>query len=132
MTFYTTAVNPAKGWFAVYEDLCRDQNFQTPPQRELQSIERELLQGQEHARRVLLKATEMLLKRPGRPLKDPADLRFLLIVLENPLLHENEPLFYGILQPENNSPSRANFSRPRKTSAPETGLLSGQIGRAHV
>lgn len=126
MTFYTTAVNPAKGWFAVYEDLCRDQNFQTPPQRELQSIERELLQGQEHARRVLLKATEMLLKRPGRPLKDPADLRFLLIVLENPLLHENEPLFYGILQPENNSPSRANFSRPRKTSAPETGLLSGQ------
>ncbi|CAG7556664.1 unnamed protein product [Fusarium equiseti] len=126
MTFYTTAVNPAKGWFAVYEDLCRDQNFQTPPQRELQSIERELLQGQEHARRVLLKATEMLLKRPGRPLKDPADLRFLLIVLENPLLHENEPIFYGILQPENNSPSRANFSRPRKTSAPETGLLSGQ------
>ncbi|KAJ4024069.1 putative E3 ubiquitin-protein ligase [Fusarium irregulare] len=126
MAFYTSAVNPAKGWFAVYEDLCRDQNFQTPPQRELQSIERELLQGQEHARRVLLKATEMLLKRPGRPLKDPADLRFLLIVLENPLLHENEPLFYGILQPENNSPSRANFSRPRKTSAPETGLLSGQ------
>ncbi|RBR24112.1 uncharacterized protein FIESC28_03012 [Fusarium coffeatum] len=126
MTFYTSTVNPAKGWFAVYEDLCRDQNFQTPPQRELQSIERELLQGQEHARRVLLKATEMLLKRPGRPLKDPADLRFLLIVLENPLLHENEPLFYGILQPENNSPSWADFSRPRKTSAPETGLLSGQ------
>lgn len=126
LTWYTTVVNPAKGWFAVYEEICRGQDFQTPPQRELQSIERELLQGQEHARRVLLKATEMLLKRPGRPLKDPADLRFLLIILENPLLHENENLFHGILQPENNSPSRANPSRSRKAGAPETGPLSGQ------
>ncbi|OBS22069.1 hypothetical protein FPOA_08406 [Fusarium poae] len=126
MTWYMVMVNPAKGWFTIYEEICREQNFQTPPQRELQLIERELLQGQEHARRVLLKATEMLLKRPGRPLKDPTDLRFLLLILENPLLHENENLFHGIIQPENNSPSRANFTRSRKGSVPETGPLSGQ------
>ncbi|CEI69817.1 putative E3 ubiquitin-protein ligase mug30 [Fusarium venenatum] len=126
MTWYMAIVNPAKGWFTIYEEICREQNFQTPPQRELQSIEQELLQGQEHARRVLLKATEMLLKRPGRPLKDPTDLRFLLLILENPLLHENENLFHGIIQPENNSPSRANFTRSRKGSVPETGPLSGQ------
>ncbi|PTD05032.1 hypothetical protein HYE67_004440 [Fusarium culmorum] len=126
MTWYTAIVNPAKGWFALYEEICQEQNFQTPPQRELQSIERELLQGQEHARRVLLKATEMLLKRPGRPLKDPTDLRFLLVIIENPLLHDNENLFRGIIQPENNSPSGANFARSRKGSVPETGPLSGQ------
>lgn len=41
----------------------------------------------DHITRVLLKATENLLKRPGRPLKKPEDVRFLLIVLANPLLY---------------------------------------------
>ncbi|KAF8454519.1 hypothetical protein BGX38DRAFT_1267804 [Terfezia claveryi] len=37
--------------------------------------------------KVLLVAMESILKRPGRPLKDPGDIRFLLIILENPLLY---------------------------------------------
>lgn len=41
----------------------------------------------DHIAGVLLKATESLLKRPGRPLKKPEDVRFLLIVLANPLLY---------------------------------------------
>ncbi|KAJ4254918.1 putative E3 ubiquitin-protein ligase [Fusarium torreyae] len=126
MKWYASVVNSAEGWFGIYEELCQDQTYQRPTQRELQSMERELLQGQEHARRVLLKATEMLMKRPGRPLKDPADLRFLLIILENPLLHENEKLFHGILQPDNNSASGTSSTRPRKGSTPESGPLSGQ------
>ncbi|KAM0245706.1 hypothetical protein ACHAP5_005190 [Fusarium lateritium] len=126
MKWYATIVNPAEEWLSVYEELRQEQSFLAPPQRELQSIERELLQGQEHARRVLLKATEMLLKRPGRPLKDPADLRFLMVVLENPLLHEHETLFRGVLQPERNSPTGMAPARPRKTSTPESGPLSGQ------
>lgn len=40
-----------------------------------------------HIAWVLLKATENLLKRPGRPLKKPEDVRFLLIILANPLLY---------------------------------------------
>jgi E3 ubiquitin-protein ligase HECTD2 len=36
---------------------------------------------------VLLKSTEGLLKRPGRPLKKPEDIRFLLVILANPLLY---------------------------------------------
>ncbi|KAF4450978.1 other hect domain ubiquitin protein ligase E3 [Fusarium austroafricanum] len=124
--WYAAIVNPAEGWLAVYEELCQEKNFQTPPQRELQSIERDLLQGQEHARRVLLKATEMLLKRPGRPLKDPADLRFLLVVLENPLLHENKTLYRGILQPDDRFSSGMKSMRPKKSGTPEFGPLSGQ------
>lgn len=41
----------------------------------------------DHIAGILLKATENLLKRPGRPLKKPEDVRFLLIVLANPLLY---------------------------------------------
>lgn len=41
----------------------------------------------DHITRVLLKATENLLKRPGKPLKKPEDVRFLLVVLANPLLY---------------------------------------------
>ena len=37
--------------------------------------------------KVLLSATESLLKRPGRPLKEPGNIRFLLIILSNPLLY---------------------------------------------
>ncbi|KAM0338262.1 hypothetical protein ACHAPU_011387 [Fusarium lateritium] len=126
MKWYTAIVNPAEDWLAVYEGLRQEQSFLALPQRELQLIERELLQGQEHVRRVLLKATEMLLKRPGRPLKDPVDLRFLLVVMENPLLHEPEMLFRGVLQPEHSSSTGNLSTRPKKTSIPESGALSGQ------
>ncbi|KAI5800062.1 ubiquitin-protein ligase E3A [Geopyxis carbonaria] len=37
--------------------------------------------------KTLLKSTETLLKRPGRPLKRPEDIRFLLVILANPLLY---------------------------------------------
>lgn len=57
-------------------------------------------EAQLHVQRVLLKATETLLKRPGAPLKRPADTRFLLIVLANPLL-------YPSYRPHNNRPSRS-------------------------
>ncbi|KAF5661082.1 hypothetical protein FHETE_8614 [Fusarium heterosporum] len=124
--WYAMIVNPAEEWLAIYEGLRQEQSFLAPPQRELQLIERELLQGQEHVRRVLLKATEMLLKRPGRPLKDPVDLRFLLVIMETPLLHEQEALFSGVLQTEHNSPTGTFSTRPRRTSIPESGTLSGQ------
>lgn len=125
MGWYSAVVNTAAGWFVVYEEFSRADDFQPPTARELQSFERDLLQGQEHARRVLLKATEMLLKRPGRPLKDPVDLRFLLILLENPLLYEDQQSFGGILQPDTKPPA-AKETRSGKTGTPETGLLSGQ------
>jgi len=40
-----------------------------------------------HVQRVLLKASENLLKRPGRVVKTPEDTRFLMVLLANPLLH---------------------------------------------
>jgi len=56
-------------------------------QPELDDIEEMVAEAQSRSQRILLKATESLLKRPGRPLKGPHDLRFLLIILANPLLY---------------------------------------------
>ncbi|KAF5007022.1 hypothetical protein FDECE_6630 [Fusarium decemcellulare] len=126
MGWYATVVNAAEGWFGIYEGLSQDVDFETPTERELQTLERDLLQAQEHSRRVLLKATEMLLKRPGRPLKDPANLRFLLLVLENPLLYEDHKSFCGILQPDTHKARAAKETRPSKTGTPESGPISGQ------
>ena len=51
----------------------------------------ELFEAVEEARhqvlKVLLEVTEKILKRPGRPLKEPGDIRFLPILLYNPLLY---------------------------------------------
>ncbi|KAJ4998075.1 putative E3 ubiquitin-protein ligase [Colletotrichum sp. SAR 10_66] len=93
-----------ESWMAVYEEMNREAGAGAEPgtpvpdplsATELRALESQLLHGQEHTHRALLKATENLLKRPGRPMTDPEDLRFLLIVLENPLLHGEPNTFQG-------------------------------------
>ncbi|KAL2821372.1 hypothetical protein BDW59DRAFT_110562 [Aspergillus cavernicola] len=54
---------------------------------DLSAIEKEMTDSRLHLHRTLLKATENLLKRPRRPLKKPDDIRFLLMLLPNPLIH---------------------------------------------
>ncbi|KAA8565331.1 hypothetical protein EYC84_011047 [Monilinia fructicola] len=73
-----------------------------PTGGELAEIEETIMEAQSHLQRTLLKATESLLKRPGRPLKEPDNLRFLLIILANPLLY-----------PGNGTPSRNAGARIR-------------------
>ncbi|KAF7540395.1 hypothetical protein G7Z17_g12195 [Cylindrodendrum hubeiense] len=127
ISWYYVVTNVAEGWFNVYEELSRGEDFQASSDQDLQMIERDLLHAQDHCRRVLLKATELLLKRPGRPLKDPADLRFLLIILENPLLHRDHRDFRGILQPETeSSATEKEAAQSKKSNSPESGPLSGQ------
>lgn len=124
MNWYAIVVNATEGWFHLYEELSRDEGFKLPSDQELQAIEKELLQAQEHLRRTLLKATELLLKRPGRLMTDTANMRFLLIVLENPLLYSDARKFGGLLQDEAEGVPLKE-SRPVK-SAPSSGPLSGQ------
>ena len=50
-------------------------------------IEEDLHDASMHVQRTLLKASENLLRRPGRPLKTAADCRFLLVLLVNPMLY---------------------------------------------
>lgn len=53
-------------------------------------MENEISEARSHVQQTLLKASELLLKRPGRPLRRPEDLRFLLILLANPLLYSSD------------------------------------------
>ncbi len=53
----------------------------------IDDIEDDLLEARQHTIRALFKVTENVLKRPGRTLKEPEDLRFLLIILANPSLY---------------------------------------------
>lgn len=49
-------------------------------------LDKEISDARQHVRDTLLRSTEQLLLRPRRPLKGPDDIRFLLVLLANPLL----------------------------------------------
>ncbi|QYT01455.1 HECT-domain-containing protein [Trichoderma simmonsii] len=123
--WYSVVNNAAEGWFQIYEEVSADLSLGHVAEQELCAIERDVLKGQDHTQRLLLKVTENLLKRPGRPIRDPMDLRFLLIIMENPTLHSDNESFKGLLQPETTQSVR---SRPMDANRPagNTGLLSGQ------
>ncbi|KAL4806871.1 hypothetical protein BDV18DRAFT_138365 [Aspergillus unguis] len=67
---------------------------------DLGAIEKEVTASRIHLHRTLLKATESLLKRPRRPLKKPDDLRFLLILLANPLIHPPNSALASLTVPQ--------------------------------
>ncbi|KAM3425182.1 hypothetical protein BST61_g7141 [Cercospora zeina] len=50
-------------------------------------VDDDMADAREHAIRTLLKITENILKRPSKPLREPEDLRWLLIILANPSLY---------------------------------------------
>lgn len=95
--WYHTVVNAGEIWPRLYEELTGSAPLDRTDSNLLR-IETQILEAQEHVRKTLLKATEILLKRPGRPITNPEDLRFLLIIPANPLLHSSPQNFTGHLQ----------------------------------
>ena len=111
----------------------------------IEDIEDDLVEAREHTIRALLKVTENVLKRPSRPLNEPNDLRFLLIVLANPSLYPSSPkrrraVSYG-MEGAGRTPSgkqRMSYAgSPKKLSPqkstgregpPHTGLLKRVLG----
>ncbi|KAL4869137.1 hypothetical protein BDV12DRAFT_86884 [Aspergillus spectabilis] len=85
---------------------------------DLSVIETEMRDSRIHLHRTLLKATENLLKRPRRPLKKPDDMRFLLILLANPLIHPPCPALAYLTAPQ------SDMRRPRPGD-PNPGQASG-------
>jgi E3 ubiquitin-protein ligase HECTD2 len=142
--WYDTVVNAGKSWRQRLVELTTSETYtpilRTPTEHDLDDIENDIFEARIHAQRVLLKATESLLKRPGRQLSDPSDLRFLLIILANPLLYpgvspsksreritsrsrsreRGEPLKPGSLQTE---------GRNIATPPPKTSFAKGGAGQ---
>ncbi|KAI9792430.1 MAG: putative E3 ubiquitin-protein ligase [Peltula sp. TS41687] len=86
--WYQLILRAGGSWRLKWEEIFKASGNGRPELPELlQEIEYEVGQARLHLQRTLLKATESLLKRPGRRLKSPPDIRFLLILLANPLLY---------------------------------------------
>lgn len=129
MEWYHTIINAAEGWTSVYDELVQKDPSKSIPDAERSRYEALVLDAQEHLQRALLKCTENLLKRPGRVLKNPEDLRFLLLILANPLLQSGHKSYSGTLpQTPRERPGPATNQResPEKSAA---GRHSGIIKR---
>ncbi|TVY85235.1 putative E3 ubiquitin-protein ligase [Lachnellula suecica] len=89
--WYHSVLSAGSSWRKTLDDLKaadgHGSNLNHLSNMELEDIEEQVMDAQSRTQRVLLKATESLLKRPGRPLIGPHDIRFLLIILANPLLY---------------------------------------------
>ena len=90
--------------------------FNCPSADEVSHIKGEFAEAQRHTRRVILKAMEGILKRPGGLLNEPSDIRFLLIILANPLLYPS----YSPLPEDGVRVSRASPVCPSSTKLAES------------
>jgi E3 ubiquitin-protein ligase HECTD2 len=112
--WYHITTNPSTEWRQKLDNILLSEfdmsGIKRPSTLLMNDIEDQILAAQAHTQRMLLKATETLLKRPGRPLREPDDIRFLLIILANPLLYpSHRSLGTG-------EPSRSRSKSPRKSS----------------
>ncbi|TDZ23474.1 putative E3 ubiquitin-protein ligase mug30 [Colletotrichum orbiculare MAFF 240422] len=124
--WYRSVINAAESWMPIYEEMRQEAGSEPLSTTELRALESQLLFGQEHTHRTLLKVTEMLLKRPGRPMTEPEDLRFLLIILDNPLLHGESNAFRGQRKADDSYPRQRDGSPRGERPNTRTGPVSGQ------
>lgn len=128
--WYHAVINAGESWTQVLEDLTAGASLDSPSDADLPRIEGHVLEAQEHLRKTLLKVTEGLLKRPGRPLMSPEDLRFLLILSANPLLHASFQNFTGrLVEPQSSQGTGFYAPGPLRGSGPVSGLHSPIIKR---
>ncbi|EWC47614.1 hypothetical protein DRE_03234 [Drechslerella stenobrocha 248] len=94
-----------------------------PPltREEAEDLEADIDEARDHLERVLLKAIEHLLKRPGKPLRTPEDLRTLLIIMGCPLLHQSRGGKKSLFERERlrmrSEVQTRNKPQPKSTSA---------------
>lgn len=85
--WYEAVVRVGENWREILREIHRSNGTEfTIEENEALEIDRAMADGRLHTQRMLLKASESLLKRPGRPLVNLEDCRFLLILLANPTM----------------------------------------------
>ena len=122
--WYEMVLHLSRGWKDKFQEL-QASGRSLPLTRDTYLVERELREAQHHVERVLLKVTESLLRRPGRPLKKPDHLRFLLILLANPLLYPPEA---GVSDSSQSYESRKLFSGGGKAQGQHPGIVKRILG----
>ncbi|KAK4133062.1 HECT-domain-containing protein [Trichocladium antarcticum] len=123
--WYTTVTEAARPWSDVYQKLVYEKPALAIPPARRYDIEAQILVGQEYAQRALLKACESVLKRPGRRITRPEELRLLLIIAANPLLQSSYNPYAGKFP----HPDRPQTGVAPRGTAPASGLNSNIIKR---
>ena len=154
--WYHAVISVGRSWRDILKHL-EDSNLLDEKQaKSLRDISTDVLQCMNaeisdaclHVQRTLFKATESLLRRPGRPVKTPEDCRFLLILLANPLLYTSEPskpTYINATKSETSvsqdqtltsrppvaclHPNPVHAERPSSTSSTRAGKHSGIVKR---
>jgi E3 ubiquitin-protein ligase HECTD2 len=127
MEWYHIVTNAAESWMGVYEEGLRADITQELEASAVRKFEQLALAAQEHLQRTLLKCSEMLLKRPGRSMAEPQDVRFLLLLLANPLLVPGCQSYTGEFPQSNKGKNHErSFDTDERSSA---GRHSGIIKR---
>lgn len=88
--WYFTVLNAGRDWRAILRNSRNDEPKNLVPQQSHEDelkVDAAFAEARSHVHRVLLRSSDNLLKRPGRPLTDASCLRFLLILLANPMLY---------------------------------------------
>ena len=97
-----------------------------------QQIDQELSGAAHHLQRTVLKASENLLRRPGRTLKSPSDSRFLLLLLANPLLYPSElHKLPGFSERPRKGPDMIKLHQSGLKPPPENGRRFGSSSRSN-
>ncbi|KAI0161352.1 HECT-domain-containing protein [Xylariaceae sp. FL1272] len=122
MEWYYAVNNAASLWTDVRDELIRANSIPALTQLESSKFEEAALEAQYHLQRALLKCTEMLLKRPGRLMVEPQDVRFLLILLANPLLVPKYESYSGHFQ-------RSSKDKGKRQAKPPDGEEKSSMGR---
>ncbi|GAW15761.1 hypothetical protein ANO14919_051810 [Xylariales sp. No.14919] len=130
MEWYHIMNNAAETWMQVYEELRQADGIQELEESALQQFEKLALEAQEHLQRSLFKCTEMLLKRPGRLMIEPQDVRFLLILLANPLLVPGSQSYMGHFPQSNKgkNPAKTFEAEDRSPIGRHSGILKRTFG----
>lgn len=127
------------GWYQAI--LTAGQNWRTRLSRRLKDlglkglltpesvaiIEADVVESRNHLRRTLLKASECLLRRPGRPLQTAGDCRFLLLLSANPLLHS---VWYDDHEPKDELSASRNTAQRKQAEGTDEVKLPLKVARS--
>ncbi|KAK2742494.1 putative E3 ubiquitin-protein ligase [Myotisia sp. PD_48] len=126
--WYNMVLHAGESWYQAMKKITGDSPEATLLEsKELAHLNEEIMESQLHLRKTLLRSTERLLQRPKRPLVQPSDVRFLLMILENPLLYSSSMI------PKSQSASKISISNNTRPSKSPTRPVSRvpSASRAH-
>lgn len=115
--WYSLIVYPAERWPGICAEISQRQDYRCPTDEELQTAERDVLNAQGQLQDRLIKVTTNLLCKPGGRFSEVEELKFFLIILENPLIH-----------PDHRNVHEKSIAEP-SLSGPLAGRHSGVIKR---